>query len=137
MYLEIGGDWSAELGQTAQDWVEKVAFLCIQKSLKNINHSTDATSSLQDLLERLEKKLDISGQINTKSFNGRCCLVTLSGCSWMPLFGFVSGARQSKWLTNYVGLLVRGGTTLLLFDPNYGVGLFRIGDNAPLKAWAI
>jgi hypothetical protein len=101
------------------------------------------THTLQNLLAKANDLPDVCGQIHQPAFNGRQCRVAMSVADWWPavsgpvnymlaLGDYVFSTKWSKWRANHVGLLARGGNKLLLFDPNYGLGRFRIGDTLPL-----
>jgi hypothetical protein len=125
------GQWDSGLG-SAGDWVANVAYKTVTDTLSKINRLTDIAESLQGYLRSVQDKIDVSAQIHKSAFNGRGCKVLLCAGRWFPLFGYVSYYWQSKWQTNHVGYIVRGDDKLLLFDPNYGTGVFSITDSAPL-----
>ena len=137
-------DFSPESGYgSAEEWLTKYAFARAKQSLQEINKDTNIVGSLQNMLSRIVDKRDVTSDIHFPKFDGRTCKVVLSVAAWLPIIspginyalmlgdmGF--GTQYSKWRANHVGLIVRGGRKLMLFDPNYGLGVFAIGDNAPL-----
>jgi hypothetical protein len=127
------GDHSLEIGLSTQDWVEGFAYDKVISTLKNINSISDETHKLQIFLGKVKDKSDVCSDIHTDDYDGRSCKILLSLCSWLPIVGYASYVWNRKWIVNHIGLVVRGGNSLLIFDPNYGVGLFSISDNQPLS----
>ncbi|MBV8627791.1 MAG: hypothetical protein JO371_07975 [Paraburkholderia sp.] len=138
------GSFSAELGYgSTEEWLTKYAYVKAKQSLQEINKDTHVVGSLQTMLSRITDKRDVTSEIHLPKFDGRTCKVALSVAAWLPIIspginyalmlgdmGF--GTHYSKWNANHIGLIVRGGRRLMLFDPNYGLGVFAIGDDAPL-----
>lgn len=127
------GSPSVEDGLDDQAWAIQ-AFKKIGAVLDGINNKSVliTTESLQGLLGKVKTKEDVCGKIHQATFNGRECKVLMSTTFWVPLLGYVSYAWQSKWVINHVGYLIRSGSYMLIFDPNYGLGLFQITDSQPL-----
>jgi hypothetical protein len=119
----------------ALTWVQHT-FQTISALLDNINRKaiTVVTQDLQKMLGSVDMRTveNVCGKIHQADFNGRECKVLLSTTGWVPLVGYISYVWQSEWVVNHVGYLVRAGTHMLLFDPNYGLGLFQITDDQPL-----
>ncbi|HEX8411619.1 MAG TPA: hypothetical protein VF883_22400 [Thermoanaerobaculia bacterium] len=130
-----GGSYSVESGQTRTDWIQQ-AYRQISALLDRINNHavTVAAKSLQNLLGRVDMRSveNVCVNIHQDRFDGRECKVLLSATSWVPVVGYVSYVWQSEWVVNHAGYLVRAGNHMLIFDPNYGLGLFQITDNQPL-----
>jgi hypothetical protein len=111
-------------------------YQAISTLLDKINNKsvTVTTERLQNLMGRLDSRdvKNVCGEIHDDSFNGRGCKVLLSTHFWVPVVGWASYVWESKWVINHVGYLVRAGTDMLIFDPNYGLGWFAIRDTQPL-----
>lgn len=127
------GGYSPEVGYgDSEQWLLKHAFEQAKLTLAGINSSLKITESLQSMLGKIKDKHDVCGSLHLPKFDGRGCKVLLSLANWVPLFGYVSYAWQSKWLTNHIGYILRGGTKLMIFEPNYGIGIFAIQDDKAL-----
>ncbi|NHZ67007.1 hypothetical protein [Massilia genomosp. 1] len=132
-----------------EDWLV-AAYGCARKALLSLaaqgkdSRQLADVEGLQHFLAQAKDSTDICDQIHTAAFNARVCRVAMSVADWVPasvsgpvtymlaLGDAVFKTKWSIWRANHVGLLVRGGTKLLLFDPNYGLGRFRICDERPL-----
>jgi len=113
-------------------WIEHTAFEKAKAALLGINSKLQATESLQAVLGRYQRTPDVCGDLHKPQFEARGCKVLLSLAGWFPVLGYASYLKSSKWLTNHIGYIIRGGDRLVLLDPNYGVGLFAIEDALPL-----
>lgn len=119
------GDWIPETG-SAGEWVAGRAFDTVVATLKKVNANTWFTQSLQQELANPVNMGNVCGELHKEEYNGRSCKVAMSAHAWVPGIGFLSYAWQWDWKENHVGFIVRGDHYLLLFEPNYGVGLFMI-----------
>lgn len=130
---EEAGSYSIEQGLTTGQWAQN-AYERISAALDNINSqaSLSATGALQRHLGKVKDEKDVCGKIHEADFNGRGCKILLSATGWLPLVGYISYVWNSKWVVNHIGYLVRAGNSMLIFDPNYGLGLFEITDKQPL-----
>lgn len=133
---------------TSEAWLE-AAFASAKRRLERLAaelHGSQAlgqTQTLQQLLARAQSLPDVCSRIGEPAFDRRQCRLAMSVADWWPavsgpvnfmlsLGDYVFKTKWSKWQANHVGLLARGGKKLLLFDPNYGLGQFQIGDDLPL-----
>ncbi|MDP9785156.1 hypothetical protein [Pseudomonas fluorescens] len=114
-------------------WVEHVAFVRAKAALLKINSSLNTAETLQAVLGRYQTTRDVCGDLHKPEYEARGCKVLLSLSGWFPVLGYASYLKNSKWLTNHIGYIIRGGDKLVLFDPNYGIGLFTIEDALPLN----
>lgn len=92
----------------------------------------EAAEGLQIMLRKVADEDNIVGSLHAKEYDGRGCKVLLSTVAWFPVLGYVSYLWKWDWSTNHVGYIARGGKRLIVFDPNYGVGLYSIDDDKPL-----
>jgi hypothetical protein len=129
------GSHSIEDGLSDEAWA-LAAFKRIGRKLDGINSKSNisAAESLQLHLGKVDMKSvdDVCGEIHNPSFDGRECKVLLSLSSWVPLIGYASYVWNSKWVVNHIGYIIRTGKYMLIFDPNYGLGMFEITDSQPL-----
>ena len=133
---------------TSEDWLV-AAYNSARARLVRLaaehQHSRELATveNLQRYLAQAKDREDVCDQIHTPAFDRRQCRVALSVADWVPVISgpvnymlalgdYVFKTKWSLWRTNHVGLLVRGGSKLLLFDPNYGLGRFNIDDDQPL-----
>lgn len=132
---------SAELGpfdkhQTGEAWA-KTGFKKVSNLLDKKIQQKDIqaqTQTFQRMLEKLDPEIDdVTSDIHSSDFNCRPCKILISACAWVPVLGYLSYAWSRTWKINHVGLIARGGNKLLIFEPNYGVGLFTIGDTKALS----
>lgn len=127
------GSYDVEEQPDFGHWVEHVAFVRAKAALLKINSSLNTAETLQAVLGRYEKTRDVCGELHTSKFEVRGCKVLLSLSRWFPVLGYASYLKNAKWLTNHIGYIIRGADKLVLFDPNYGIGLFIIEDALPLN----
>lgn len=129
------GAYSPEDGVGDRQWALN-AFTTISTVLDNINNKsvTVTTENLQQYLGTVDMRTveNVCGSIHSAEYNGRGCKVLLSVSAWVPLLGHAYCLWDNKWPVNHVGYLARVGNYMLLFDPNYGLGLFQITDTQPL-----
>jgi hypothetical protein len=127
------GNYDVEQQPDYAHWIEHTAFKKAKAALEGINSKLEVTETLQAMLGKYEKTKDVCGDLHKPQFEARGCKVLLSLSGWFPLLGYASYLKNSKWLTNHIGYIIKGGDKLVLFDPNYGVGLFTIEDLTPLN----
>lgn len=138
------GSYSLEDGyDSAEQWLTQNAFERAKGILDRINDRTQITQTLQSYLGRVSNERDVTHEIHLDKFDGRTCKVLMSVAGWIPVLStpinftlavgdYIFKTKYSKWHTNHVGVIVRGGTRLMLLEPNYGLGLFKINDTAAL-----
>ncbi len=133
MVSKAVGSYDLEGQPDYAHWIEHTAFKKAKETLSSINSKLEATETLQAVLGRYQKTKDVCGDLHKPQFEARGCKVLLSLSGWFPLLGYASYLKNSKWLTNHIGYIIKGGDKLVLLDPNYGVGLFTIEDSTPLN----